>query len=292
MSAAGTATHATDRPPEPLRRIVLATDLGAEAPQLFADALGLALRARAELTLLHIEDVARPEASWRMLPTVRELLERWGTLPAGASHEEFERLGVHVRVLDRAPTDGDIAAAVARRVAELRPDLVLLGTSARTGFERLARGSVAETAARGVHPATLFVPHHARPIVEAETGTLRLQRVVVPVTSAVPQQPVVDLLHRLLSLVAPGPVAFRLVHVGSAETLPDLSLPARTDWMWRTDTRSGLVVEEIVAAAHEHEADLVAMATRGHDSLLDTVRGSVTERVLRLSPCAVLSVRV
>ena len=46
----------------------------------------------------------------------------------------------------------------------------------------------------------------------------------------------------------------------------------------------------IIDTADELDAELIVMATRGHDSLLDALRGSTTEQVLRNSGRAVLAV--
>jgi nucleotide-binding universal stress UspA family protein len=50
------------------------------------------------------------------------------------------------------------------------------------------------------------------------------------------------------------------------------------------------VLGEILGAAHEDEPDVIAMATEGHQGILDALRGSVTEQVVRRAPCAVLAV--
>jgi nucleotide-binding universal stress UspA family protein len=50
----------------------------------------------------------------------------------------------------------------------------------------------------------------------------------------------------------------------------------------------GSVWDVIVRVAREERADLIVMATRGHDSLADRVMGSNTERVVRHAPCPVL----
>jgi len=274
-----------------LRRIVLATDLGADAPDLFAHALALALRARAELFLLHVDDPEHPEATWRRLPTVRALLERWGHLAVGADPEAFSELGLRVHALER-PRLVDLRTVLTTRIAHLRPDLLVLGTHARTGFDRLLRGSVAEPVARDVHRATLFVRHGAHGIVDPETGALRLRRVLVPVTDAVPQQALVDELVRLVAALGASPVSFTMVHVGTAATLPRVRVPERTDWLWRTDLRAGGVVEQLLQAEVEHDVDLVAMATHGHDSFADAILGSKTERLLRRGRCPVFVVPV
>jgi nucleotide-binding universal stress UspA family protein len=49
----------------------------------------------------------------------------------------------------------------------------------------------------------------------------------------------------------------------------------------------GRAWKEIVATARNVEADLIVMATRGHDSLADDLLGSNTDRVLRSAPCPV-----
>ncbi|MEQ1505394.1 MAG: universal stress protein, partial [Myxococcota bacterium] len=276
----------------PLRRIVLATDLSADSVDLFAHALALVVRARAELFLLHVADGEHPEATWRRLPTVRTLLERWGVLPTSATPEQFEALGIRVHPVDAVPTDGDLPTAVARRVLELHPDLLVLGTHARSGFERLASPSIAEPVIRDVHKATLLVSDRARGLVDPETGRIRASRVLVPITSSVPQQPLVDELTRLMEAIGAGPVAFTFVHIGSDATLPTLTLPPRADWMWKTDRRQGSVVEQILEAEIAHDADLIAMATHGEHSFLSTIRGSTTERVLRRAKCPVFAVPV
>jgi nucleotide-binding universal stress UspA family protein len=53
---------------------------------------------------------------------------------------------------------------------------------------------------------------------------------------------------------------------------------------------AGSPVETIVEEAKSSEADLILMATAGHQGFLDVIRGSTSERVLRHAPCPVLTV--
>src|SRR2546426_494733 len=53
--------------------------------------------------------------------------------------------------------------------------------------------------------------------------------------------------------------------------------------------RSGNVVESIVDAAIEFDVDAIAMPTAGHHGILDALRGSTTERVIRHAPCPVFA---
>ncbi|GAB4251388.1 universal stress protein [Deferrisoma sp.] len=55
--------------------------------------------------------------------------------------------------------------------------------------------------------------------------------------------------------------------------------------------RVGVPHEEIVNLAREEGADLIVMTTHGRRGLTHLLLGSVTERVIRTSPCPVLVVR-
>jgi nucleotide-binding universal stress UspA family protein len=271
----------------PLERVVLATDLGADSVDLFAHGLALALRGGARLYLVHILDEDHPEAGWRRLPSVRTLLERWGALSPSATPEQFEALGIFVHPLEFRPIDGDLPTALVRRVASLQPELLLLGTHVRGWFDRVARPSVAEPVVRELRRPTLMLSDHARGLVDPETGLVRLRRVVVPVTSELPQQGLLDELVRLLEALQVGSVQITFIHTGSDKTLPDLSLASHMGWTWKLERREGTVLEQTLEAAAEYEADLIAMVTRGHDTWLDAIYGSTTEQVLHQAPCPV-----
>lgn len=55
--------------------------------------------------------------------------------------------------------------------------------------------------------------------------------------------------------------------------------------------RLGVPFSEIVKAAKDLDVDLVIMATHGHTGLKHLLLGSTAERVVRLAPCPVLTVR-
>jgi nucleotide-binding universal stress UspA family protein len=55
--------------------------------------------------------------------------------------------------------------------------------------------------------------------------------------------------------------------------------------------RTGSAWEEVLAASAEAGADLVVMGTHGRRGLVHAMLGSVAERVVRLSPVPVLTVR-
>jgi nucleotide-binding universal stress UspA family protein len=55
--------------------------------------------------------------------------------------------------------------------------------------------------------------------------------------------------------------------------------------------REGEVAEEIVLAAEEQEADLIVTATHGYSGWKKFILGSVTEKVVRIAPMPVLTIR-
>jgi len=59
----------------------------------------------------------------------------------------------------------------------------------------------------------------------------------------------------------------------------------------RTLLRVGVPYREIVAAAGEGAADLVLLATHGRGEVQRLLVGSVADKVIRLAPCPVLTVR-
>jgi nucleotide-binding universal stress UspA family protein len=59
-----------------------------------------------------------------------------------------------------------------------------------------------------------------------------------------------------------------------------------------TESRFGYPVEEVLAAAKLHRADLLVICTHGRTGLSHLVMGSVAEKLVRLAPIPVLSIRV
>jgi universal stress protein A len=59
----------------------------------------------------------------------------------------------------------------------------------------------------------------------------------------------------------------------------------------RSMLRSGVAYQEIVALAGDERADLIVIGTHGRGGIDRALLGSVADRVIRLAPCPVLSVR-
>lgn len=59
----------------------------------------------------------------------------------------------------------------------------------------------------------------------------------------------------------------------------------------RAALRSGVPHEEIAALARDERADLIVIGTTGRGGINRALLGSVADRVVRLAPCPVLTVR-
>ena len=59
----------------------------------------------------------------------------------------------------------------------------------------------------------------------------------------------------------------------------------------RSALRTGVPYEEIVALARDERADLIVIGTHGRGGIDRALLGSVADRVVRLAPCPVLTLR-
>ena len=72
--------------------------------------------------------------------------------------------------------------------------------------------------------------------------------------------------------------------------MPALRPPDVPGWEWKTDVRQGEVIQSIIDVSKESSADLIVMTTDGRNGFLDGLRGSHSERVLRLADMPLLTV--
>lgn len=76
------------------------------------------------------------------------------------------------------------------------------------------------------------------------------------------------------------------------KTLEEWASAARAEGATvRVQVREGLPYREIVVLAGEERADLIVVGTHARGGLERALLGSVADRVIRLAPCPVLSVR-
>lgn len=271
----------------PIRRIFHPSDLSPASRSAFAHALKLALLAQAELNILHVTE-SMSEVAWTDFPGVRETLKSWSVLQPESSETDVSRLGLRVRKVVASHTDP--VKASLRFLRRHPADLVVLATRRRAGRMRWMRTSVAEPIARASEEMTLFVPHGVGGFVSLQDGGIFLTNVLIPVDHKPSPGTAVEAAACLAAIIGLAGVRCTVLHVGKQEDTPSLQLPDLPDWTWRWETARGDVVEAILQTAAQVRADLLIMATAGHNGFLDALRGSTTERVLRGVRCPLLAI--
>lgn len=266
-----------------IRSIVHPTDFCPSSMGAFAHALRIALATRSKLYVLHILQDRFGEGWEHPHVRLRHLLVQWGALdesdPLGAIDT---KLGVNIEniMLRRQQSPADEIVHFLNRNA---CDLVVLATHGRDGLDHWLKGSVAETVFRRSAVPTLFIPHGARGFVDQVTGDFRLRRVLVPVDHSPVPYRAIEAARQFPECLTGIEIAMQLLHVGS--TAPNIH-----ESKDQIILRHGNVVQTILDVATEYDADLICMPTAGHHGVLDAMRGSTTERVLRHAPCPLLAI--
>ena len=272
-----------------IRSVLHPTDFSVSSELAFAHALKIALAGKTKLHLLHAGPDKEDEVDWSAFPGVRRTLTGWGVLPeGGAASEVGAKLGIHLAKISAHGRDP--VRAIVRFADDHKSDLIVLATHGRDGLPRWLRGSVAETAARQAKIPTLFLPPSASGFVEANSGALQLRNILIPIDHRPRPQAAVREAERMCRTLTATEVTLHLVFVGEQGDMPAVTLDGDPSLKFERSAHSGNVVDEILAAAAQCQANLIAMTTAGHRGFLDALRGSTTERVLRHSPCPVLAV--
>jgi len=271
-----------------IQSVLHPTDFSEASRVAFHHALKTAMLSRAQLTVLHVS--ADRSSAWSDFPGVRETLERWGVLPKGSAKSDVGKLGIEVRKV--MASEKEPVEAVINYLHDHPADLIVLATSQRDGRVRWLGSSVAEPVTRKAGEMTLLIPGDSEGFVEATNGAVKLDKVLIPIAQTPSSVPALKMAARLVERSDCPTGTFVALHIGTANTMPALGYPEVAGWQWEKDVRSGPVIEGIVNAAKEHEADLIVMATDGRNGFLDGIRGSHSERVLRTCATPLMTVPI
>lgn len=285
--------------------ILAPTDFSETANHAVEQAMELSLRYGAELHLLHVVEDHHGESSGAasaMHDYLRKL-EDDAEQSLALKVDVLRGNNVAVQyetVSSTTPFDG-----IAKRVAELSPDVVVMGTHGRTGLNRLIMGSIAEKVLRYV-PANLLALSRKAPLIRA---THAFERILVPVDFSDFSKRALEMAVNLL--VPTGDL--HIVHVVASPIHPsfyaggvtalfqvDPELPKRihdriTEWLegqpvTSIEVREGDVFAELEDVRKKVDPQLVVMGTRGLTGLDHMLVGSVAEKMVRISEIPVLTV--
>jgi len=272
---------------QPPLSILAAIHGGADAMLPFAHALRLALGSKGVIEIIDV----RKSGARRSDTGVRKLLERWGVLPKGSRREDVDTLGLRVKKIVKP---GHAKKEISKRLEKSEHDLLVIGTCERKGIAHLFSSDLVEHLANKQRQTTLYIPDRAKPFVNIETGALNLHTVLVPIAVDPPPESSFVMVQRLSRLLNGGtPLEVIGMHVG--DMVPYVSASVMEDLSYRELTvqpGEEPVANSIASAADREKVDLIVMATNGRDTIAQHIVGSVTEQVLRKTPCPVLAVAV
>jgi nucleotide-binding universal stress UspA family protein len=273
-----------------IKSILHPTDFSPASEKAFAHALAIALLRKTELTILHVGKVNNDDSMWEKFPAVRKTLERWNLLEEGSPQETvFEKLGVQIKKTARS---GVLTTfSVMDYLQEDPVDLIVLATQGREGLPRWVRRSKAEAIAQVSNTITLFVPEEGKSFIHLEDGDISLKCILVPIDrQPSPNAAIIYATRAAQALGVDTTVEIILLHVGTDDTVLDLDLPENSAWKFKKEVRTGDPVDEIISAANQFSADAIFMATAGHEGILDAMRGSTTEQIVRKAPCPLAAI--
>jgi nucleotide-binding universal stress UspA family protein len=267
------------------QKIFHPSDFSEASNVAFFHALKLAVSTKGALSILHMGSGG---GDWSEFPRARRTLERWEMLPPNSPQEAIVSLGLDIVKVASPHTDP--VSGILRYLARHPQDLIVLATHQRDGFDRLTHRQVAEPVARRSGEITLFIPQGVDGFVSIESGAASLRHVLIPIDHAPNPQAAVDGAASIAHAFECHGTTFTLLYIGDEERFPTVAQPARDLWHWQRIVKQGPVEPQILQTADEIRADLIVMATAGHDGFLDAFRGSTTERIVRNSKCPILTV--
>lgn len=285
-----------------LDRILIPTDFSETANHAEAQAIALARRHHSQVLFFHAgEPYGEPPP--HMMPAARDYLEQLEleadtTLSARVDALRASGINVSYTTSQNVPPTTGIVEAVKKH----EPDLVVIGTHGRRGFQRFVLGSVAEKLLRTLRINVLSLSTEA-PLIGADRS---YARILVPIDFSDHSRRALDaafalladdgVLHAIHVVHAPIHPSFYPGGFAPAAVGPPMTgLVEEQLKQWLDGRRAECIVRvgdpfhQIMEARDETDAELIVMGTRGLTGLEHALIGSVAERVVRRSPVAVLT---
>jgi len=211
-------------------------------------------------------------------------------------------------------TVGKPADEISRAVEEKDIDLVITATRGRSGLKRIILGSVTERLMRTLTCPLLVVNSPEHKFVSVADQAVKIEKILVGCDFSADSG---QAFNHALSLAQEFQAELHLVHVIEPPTQPDLNredtpvseeiqqdyrdlltrklkemvpVEARYWCTPQTGLLEGQPYEKIVRYAESKDIDMIVLGVRGHGLVRTLFLGSTTDRVVRRSPCPVLSV--
>ena len=288
-----------------MKKLIVTTDFSDQARNAYGAAVSLASAYQAQLQLVHQAELPRLYFETVSLPVD---LEHYGDQLEAKLEEElrlapFQNVDASTHLILGEQGAADIAGFAEAEEAEL----IVMASHGRTGLAHALLGSFTEIVARkSVVPVLTYRAAEGSDSFEPRTLLVPLDlsenaNAVFPVIRQLAER--FDLSVRCLHIFpevsvhgAWGQVQERLrvsteVATKTTDELRSRCGQALPDLQFSVDSRFGDPYREILHEIRSTGPDLVVMSTHGLTGIRRLYFGSVAEKLIRTSPCSVLTVR-
>ncbi len=248
--------------------VVHATDLRPDAGTTLDHGVAIARRGGGRLVTLHVSEKLSAESMSDPEHVVASAALQDLDVP---HHEVVCRIG-------EKPKKG-----LVNSLRDNDADLLIVGTRQQVNQPKGFRGSVSEVAALDAPVPTLVVHIGQQGLVD-DADNFELRRILLPVGDGEEGRDAIRGTTEFLDRLDIDDVDIFLLRVGGGDILEHLTIPEREGWRWHRETRQGFVSNVIGEVCEEKDIDLIAMATRGQDGVIDVFSGTHTQKVIRRVP--------
>ena len=296
-------------------RILCPVDFSEFSRHALDEAIAIAHLYEGHVTALHVFPIAIPADPFGGLPdfqpftlTDRHRAHILRQLSAFATIEGAEPRRITVALREGT----DIHAEILEAADQMKPDLIVMGTHGRSGFQHLMLGSVAEKVLHKARYPVLTVPSKAPDAVPM--GPVPFARILCGVDFS--QCSLAALGHAIALASRAGAhldvlSVVELIPTYETNSPPPLYSPGFVDNL-KSDTQKrvdsvvasaapdmpvecfvtiGSPRREIIRVAEERKADLVVLGAYSQGAVEHMLFGSTTNHVVRQARCPVLTVR-
>jgi nucleotide-binding universal stress UspA family protein len=296
-----------------LNRILFPTDFSCCAEQALTHAVYLAEKYQAELHLLHVVTLFENQ------PVVlrKELEETEDMVRKIEDKAELELNSVvdshalkDMKIIQSQKRAISTAPAILEYGSDNNVDLLVMGTHGRRGIEHLMLGSVAEEIVRLSQCPVFTVRETEKPL-----SIKAFKKILVPVDFS-------EHSHRALAHAKEIATSYgselQMLHIIEETIHPAFSISGKSsifdlvpgieeDCKKRMEQmileagiptddieiiiKGGQAAHDIIKFAKDNSSDLIVIATHGLTGIEHLLLGSVTEKVVRMSPCPVFTVK-
>ena len=293
------------------RNIFCATDFSEFADVVLAYGVAMARRLEANLYICHVVDLPTVSAYGEAVFDPIEYQQRF----METARREIDRLVGDARVnYQPLVTIGNTTEEISRLAKEYIADLVITATHGRSGLKRFFLGSVTERLMRTL-PCPLLVLRGSEELsTKSALERFPFKKILVGCDFSADSDLALDY---SLSIAQEFESELHLVHVVEPSGYKDLfKMPQQSgekfkqelydmikeklndmvpkealNWIkLETTLLVGKPYAELIRYAEMNGVDLIALGIRGHGMVEELLVGSTTDRVIRQSPCPVLSI--